>query len=144
MEAKHYHVYFHSLLCTVFPNDCICRVLQRCDQGSVERKIMLKLKPQCRRVVNMTGDLVDKFTRNRIHDAMHEYLAMMNDCPRLIYMRLKGDHDNTFPVREGYSYQEVDDERRKFLLDELETEKVFHIQFNKDYSTAYILHINYY
>ena len=105
---------------------------------------MLKLKPQCRRVVNMTGDLVDKFTRNRIHDAMHEYLGMMNDCPRLIYMRLKGDHENTFPVKEGYSYQEVDDERRKFLLDELETEKVFHIQFNKDYSTAYILHINYY
>jgi hypothetical protein len=106
---------------------------------------MLKLKPQCWRVVNMTGDLVAKSTRNRILDAMQEYLAMANDCPRLIHMEIEGDHQNTFPVKEGYGYQEVDDECRHFFSDaELEVKKVFHIQFNKNYSTAYILHINYY
>lgn len=106
---------------------------------------MIKLLPQCVRVVNLTGDLIDKFTRNRILDAMQEYLGMANDCPRLIYMEIKGDHENTFPVKEGYSYQEVDDRCRHFLLDaELETNKVFHIQFSKNYRTAYVVHINYY
>lgn len=105
---------------------------------------MIRLLPQCDRVVNVTGDLVDKFTRNRIRDAMQEYLSMANDCPRLIYMVIKGDHESTFPVKEGYSFQEVDDECRRLLLDELETEKVFHIQFSKNYRTAYVVHINYY
>jgi len=93
----------------------------------------------------MTGDLIDKFTRNRILDAMQEYLGMANDCKRLVYMVIEGDHENTFPVKEGYSFQEVDDECRHSLSEvQLETEKVFHIQFSKNYRTAYVAHINYY